>query len=212
MEIHLYYTVYKITNKINQKFYIGKHQTKNLDDGYMGSGKLIRAAIKKYGIENFTKEILYIFSTEDQMNQKEKELVVISEMSYNLCEGGKGGFSYINQTRDSHTHNQNLADKRDYSKTDFSWSNQKTEIIRKKMKDVWKTNPNMKLPKSTKGRKASEEEKIKMSIRATGTKNSQYGTRWVNNGLESKKIPSTQVDLFLSNGYTLGRVSIKTIK
>lgn len=65
----------------------------------MGSGKLILLAIKKYGIDNFTKEILYVFNTEDEMNSKEKELVVISEQSYNLCEGGTGGFGYINKNK-----------------------------------------------------------------------------------------------------------------
>jgi hypothetical protein len=72
------------------------HKTTNLDDDYMGSGKLIRAAINKHGIENFTKEILHIFDNEEDMKNKEKELVILNEMSYNLCEGGKGGFSYIN--------------------------------------------------------------------------------------------------------------------
>ena len=84
----MFYTVYKITNKINGKYYIGKHQTTNLDDGYMGSGKLLKLAIKKYGIDNFTKEILFVFDNEQEMNDKEKELVVVSEESYNLCEGG----------------------------------------------------------------------------------------------------------------------------
>lgn len=93
----MYYTIYKITNKLNQKFYIGKHQTKDLNDGYMGSGKLLKAAYKKHGIENFSKEILHVFENEEEMNAKEKELVIISEQSYNLCEGGKGGFSYINK-------------------------------------------------------------------------------------------------------------------
>jgi GIY-YIG catalytic domain len=93
----LYYTIYKVTNKVNGKHYIGKHQTKDLDDSYMGSGKYLKHAIKKHGLENFTKEILFMFDTEAEMNAKEKELVIVSESTYNLCEGGKGGFGYINK-------------------------------------------------------------------------------------------------------------------
>ena len=74
------------------------HQTDNINDGYMGSGKRLHLAYKKYGIENFEKEILHVFDNEKDMRDKEKELVVISEMSYNLCDGGKGGFSYINRS------------------------------------------------------------------------------------------------------------------
>ena len=94
----MFYTVYKITNKINSKFYIGMHQTKKLDDGYMGSGKRLKLAFEKYGIENFSKKIIFIFDNEVDMRNKEKELVVISEESYNLCDGGKGGFGYINNS------------------------------------------------------------------------------------------------------------------
>lgn len=75
------------------------HQTDNLDDGYMGSGKILKRSIKKNGINNFHKEILFIFDNEKEMKDKEKELVVINETtSYNLCPGGKGGFGYINST------------------------------------------------------------------------------------------------------------------
>ena len=78
------YTIYKVTNKINGKCYIGKHQTDDINDGYMGSGKLIKQAIRKYGLDNFSKEILFIFDNEDDMNVKERELVVIGEGSYNI--------------------------------------------------------------------------------------------------------------------------------
>ena len=94
----MFYTVYKITNNLNGKYYIGMHQTKKLDDGYMGSGKLIKLAIAKHGVENFSKEILHVFDNEEDMRAKEAELVVISEDSYNLCDGGKGGFGYLNRS------------------------------------------------------------------------------------------------------------------
>lgn len=94
----MYYTIYKTTNIINGKFYIGKHQTKDLNDGYIGSGKRLKYAIKKYGIDNFHKEILHICESEKQMNILEKILVVPDpELNYNLCNGGKGGFGYINK-------------------------------------------------------------------------------------------------------------------
>ena len=94
----MYFTVYKITNIITNKYYIGKHKTKNLDDGYMGSGKKLLDAYKKYTKDNFIKEILFVFDNEEDMNRKEAELVVVSEETYNLCPGGNGGFTYINSS------------------------------------------------------------------------------------------------------------------
>lgn len=89
------YTIYKITNKLNGKIYIGKHQTENPNDPYYGSGKAIKDAIRKHGKENFIKEILFDFDTEDEMNLKERELIteefVAREDTYNLGVGGEGG-------------------------------------------------------------------------------------------------------------------------
>jgi hypothetical protein len=88
----MYYTIYKTTNLINNKIYIGQHITDNLDDGYLGSGTNLHKAIKKYGKENFKKEILHIFDNFDDMDNKEKELVtkefVLREDTYNLIQGG----------------------------------------------------------------------------------------------------------------------------
>ena len=92
-----HYLIYKIQNNSNGRYYIGQHKTTNIYDLYMGSGYLIKNAIKKYGVENFTKIILFDFDNFNDMNNKEKELVPLSAcypynpMSYNLKEGGFSG-------------------------------------------------------------------------------------------------------------------------
>lgn len=86
-----YYTIYKITNKIDGKYYVGQHITENLNDGYMGSGRLISRAIQKYGIDNFVKEYLHFCESEQELNLMEEQLVVTNEQdpnSYNLTKGG----------------------------------------------------------------------------------------------------------------------------
>jgi len=95
-----HYLVYKITNRINGKVYIGTHKTDDLADGYMGSGKYLNHAIKKHGVENFEKMILHDFDNPTEMFAKEAELVnedfLANENTYNLRVGGFGGFDYVN--------------------------------------------------------------------------------------------------------------------
>ena len=97
----MFYYLYEIRNNLDNKIYVGVHKTKNMNDGYMGSGKVIQRAIKKYGIKNFTKTILKEFSTAEEMFAAEKEVVneefLLRNDVYNLRRGGLGGFEYINK-------------------------------------------------------------------------------------------------------------------
>lgn len=103
MKNYIYY-IYKITNKINQKYYIGVHKTKNINDNYMGSGKGIKLAIKKYGVDNFEKKILCVVDDKETAYKIEKILLEslwnINE-TYNMKEGGVGGFTYQDSIKGS---------------------------------------------------------------------------------------------------------------
>jgi hypothetical protein len=89
-----YNYVYKITNLINKKEYIGVHRTNNIEDGYMGSGTYIKRSVKKYGLTNFKKEIIAFFNTYKEALELEKQLVteeyINSINTYNIKEGGYG--------------------------------------------------------------------------------------------------------------------------
>ena len=92
MDNKKYYYVYRIVNQVNGKEYIGFHSTDDLDDGYMGSGKILKQAIEKHGIDKFKKEIIQIFDNKHDAEKLERELVnedyVKREDTYNISLGG----------------------------------------------------------------------------------------------------------------------------
>ena len=87
--------IYKTTNLINGKIYVG--QDSHNDSNYLGSGYYLIRAVNKYGKENFQKEILCKCKTKEELNEKEiywiKKLKSQNRaVGYNLTEGGQGGF------------------------------------------------------------------------------------------------------------------------
>lgn len=211
-----YYIIYKITNKVNGKIYIGSHKTKNLNDGYMGSGKYLKRAIVKHGLENFEKEILHIFDTPELMYNKEAEIVnedfLSDENTYNLRKGGYGGFDYINKNP-----NIFLTDKRLNSLMPIEMTRKiyiekfyNDNDFAKKVKNNLKTATRISQEKNPLGtfygKKHSEQTKKiigeKNSINHIGEKNSQYNTMWITNGVINKKISKNES---IPKGWNKGR-------
>ena len=86
-----YHYFYKITNTINNKIYYSIHSTNDLNDGYMGSGRALIRAFKKYGKENFIKEIIKLFNSREELANYEKEQVndefIKENNNYNISNG-----------------------------------------------------------------------------------------------------------------------------
>ena len=199
---------------MNGKVYIGKHQTARLDDDYFGSGKHLRHSVTKYGRENFVKEIIHVFDTEDEMNAKEADLVTEEfckrDDTYNICEGGKGGWSYINRSGlNIGGQFANTPEAKEKKSQTLKLFHQQNKDFAKKyavrisdsLKDYYSKNTNPFL-----GKKHTVETKQIMSEKAkfhqTGKKNSQFGSCWITNGFESKKIKKLDM---VPEGWYYGR-------
>lgn len=210
----MHYIVYKITNLKNLKSYIGCHETKDVNDLYMGSGKLIKLAIKKYGLNNFKKEILVNCDSRELMLTKEIELIDKLKPEYNLHKGGSGGWGYINETGKS---------------VRFYGTKEASRRAQEKMKELRKDpefqkNISKKLSltlneglKSGRikpaflGKKHSEEFKDKIgkinSIKQSGNGNSNYGKKWIHNKeiRKSISVKLSEIDKYISYGWEIGR-------
>jgi hypothetical protein len=85
--------IYKTTCLITKRYYFGIHSTSNTDDGYLGSGKILRTSIRKYGKDNHIKEILEFFSNREDCEKNETLLInenIGDKFCINLTSGGKG--------------------------------------------------------------------------------------------------------------------------
>ena len=162
-----YHLVYQITNTLNNHIYIGVHTTNELEDGYMGSGTLIRKAIKESRKENFKKEILFFCNTKEEMLEKEKELVNLDFIkrkdTYNRIIGGSQfyalGMTHTEETkkRIGEIHKNKII----------------SEETRKRISEIHKNKiiseeTRRKMSESCKGKIISEETKKKMSESCKG--------------------------------------------
>lgn len=103
--------IYKTTNKIDNKIYVGKKYG-IFDNNYYGSGKILLQALKKYGRDNFSCEVLKYCETENQLNESEIYFIRELKPQYNIASGGTGGDTLKLANTE---HKQNVFDRRSQS-------------------------------------------------------------------------------------------------
>lgn len=98
------YLIYETKCLANDKIYIGQHKTNNREDGYLGSGKLLKSAIEKHGTENFERTILKICY--NKKDADDIEMFYIAErnstdlnIGYNITKWAWGGQPHTEETR-----------------------------------------------------------------------------------------------------------------
>jgi hypothetical protein len=182
------------------------HSTDNLDDGYIGSGKLLRYSRRKYGDENHRREILEFCSSRNHLKEREKEIVneelLTDPLNINLKYGGEGGWDHkpgINiqhQKVDAVTRARNAAKTRGLRRLDPRYA----EIHSRKISDA------MRGKQTFLGHAHSEETRNKMrKAKNVGSANSQFGTAWVTDGIRPIKINKEHLEEYLQKGYYRGR-------
>ena len=212
-----YFFIYKTTCIITGKFYIGMHITRNLDDGYLGSGTRLRYSVNKYGKENFIKEILEFLPDKESLSKREAEIVneelLQNPLCINLTWGGNGNWSYLNSNSDIQRKNaQKANEKMEWlRKNDIEWCKKTSLNISNGQRESYKNGRIIKTPDWT-GKTHSEKTKeLLKTIRSekhpgAGEKNSQFGTILIHN-LELKKctrIKKERLDEMINQGWIKG--------
>lgn len=185
------YYIYLTTNLVDNKKYIGKH-TGPLDDDYLGSGINIKNAIKKYGKENFKKEIIAIVNNEEELNKAEKYYIslynaVEDPNFYNIADGGQGGNTMKGFSLEKK--------KEIYQKRSLEYSGEKHPMYNKHHTEETKE----------KLRQASnsywtEEKRQERSIKYSGMGNPMYGKKQTQESIE-KRIAHTDFSAYRTEEY-----------
>ena len=185
--------LYKIVNNVNNKFYYGIHSTNNIDDGYFGSGKRLKTAIKKYGKQNFSKYILEYFDSRESLLQREQEIItnklLLSGDCYNLVHGGSAGqlFYVPVKDKDGNTFSVDKNDPRYLSGELISINANMTTMIDKDGNKI----------------KISTDDPRYLSGELVGT---SKDTQWVNKNNIEKMISHHEVSNYLNDGWQKGRI------
>lgn len=204
----MYYYVYQITNLINGKTYIGKHKSVKhpLDNDYYGSGKLITAAIQKYGKTNFKKEVLCFCSSAKELSDKELEIVTEEfakrKDTYNMRKGGDGGWGHYTGTEKHRITTRKGGNKRaqDPNNPFYSKDWQSSFNAMRNPEIVRMLNQKANSPEAI----AKKKETWKKNKHQQGESNSQFGRIWISNTV-TKEVRRITINETIPDGWVRGK-------
>lgn len=192
----MYGYIYLTTNNLNGMKYIGLHKTsKNgLDESYLGSGLMLTRAIKKYGRENFSCEILEVCDSRESLSNAEIKWIKFynadtSKQFYNISRGGEG-HSCDPWNKGKHGV-QERTDKME-SALEYGRHLPASDKLKEILSNYRKT---VVVADSTK-------EKLRKN---------QLGRKAINNGEINKYVFEEDLDHYLSNGWVLGIIRKKKL-
>lgn len=220
-----YNYIYKLTLKKDRRyFYIGKHSTNDLDDGYMGSGIKVKLLKKELGKNCFDKEILSFWKNVEDALIEEKNLVTKELIDNEFCLNTIKGGGTIDTTGLSHLVSEETRKKISEANKGRIISEKTKEKIRKSL--LGKKRPKEIVEKTIKTKKekgvlcCSEEAKRKIGDKNRGRKQSEeqkklasirhVGTKAVNKNGIVKYVKKEDLQMFLSNGWAIGTGKRKT--
>lgn len=210
-----FHFIYKTTCKVNSKYYLGMHSTNDLGDGYIGSGTRLWHSIKKHGRENFSIEILEHLPDRESLRKRESELIneeiLIDPLCMNIKLGGEGGWDHVNKIPEAKAKGGRIQ-----GRFNFRYKRSETHIkdIRSRNAKMWSENKEvisirlLHASEIAASLKSIEKRKNTFSKiqHQQGSSNSQSGTMWITNGINSKKIKKTDS---IETGWKTGRVQSK---
>ena len=212
-KVYKYHFIYKTTNILNNKFYIGIHSTNSLDDGYLGSGDRLKSSIRHHGRNNHRREIIEFFCDRDSLVLREIQMIdentLKDPLCLNLVEGGEGGFPLSDEHIKKFSETGHEALRRKLEDPEFKKS------FGDKVKEQNKIKKELGLfkGKDWTGLNHTEESKSKIgaanSIKQSGENNSQFGKYWIYKDDEILRISSNELDNYLALGWNRGKCKKK---
>ncbi len=211
-----YHYIYRTTCVVTGKFYVGMHSTDNLQDGYLGSGKILGYSRCKHGDESHRLEILEMCGSRGELRQREREIVneelLADPLNMNLKYGGEGGWTAQasrcggskSGAKNGVKHRELMSDPK-YAKmvstrikdglsASSKWNSVKTEK-QQRMTAVANSETAMEKRKAT----------FAKNKHMQGENNSQFGTCWLSTGDLTVKVKAHRLDEYLALGFTRGR-------